>query len=68
MHFSLGNTQRGIIGGWVVALCGALAVAVQSDDTDWWKVLGAVLLITGPVIGALIDPGSQPTKAEAPKE
>lgn len=66
MHFNLGNTQRGIIGGWLVAVCAALATALQTD-TDWKKFLGGVVLITGPVLGALVDPGSKPTKVEAPK-
>lgn len=61
MHLSLGNTQRGILGGWVIAIIAALASAVNGD-VSWQKTLAACLLITGPVIGALIDPGSAPPK------
>jgi CDP-diglyceride synthetase len=63
MHWNLGNTQRGIVGGWVIALCALLAGALQASDPNWLYVLGAAVAATGPVIGALIDPGSAPPKA-----
>lgn len=61
MHFSLGNTQRGILAGYATALLLALAAAVNGD-VSWQKTLGAVILISAPVAGSLIDPGSKPEK------
>ena len=65
MHWSLGNTQRGIVAGWATAELLALAAAVNGD-VSWQKTLGAAILISAPVAGSLIDPGSGPTKEAAP--
>lgn len=61
MHWSLGNTQRGIVAGWIIAVLAALASAV-GDEVSWQKTIAAILLISGPVLGALVDRGSAPAK------
>jgi len=66
MHFALGNTYRGVIAGWATAVLLALASAFN-DDVSWKKTIGAIILISAPVAGALIDPGSKPAKEDQPK-
>lgn len=61
MHWSLGNTQRGILAGYALAVLAAVAGAIH-NDTSWNDALYLILIASGAPIGALIDPGSAPPK------
>jgi CDP-diglyceride synthetase len=62
MHLSLGNTQRGILAGWVTAVILAL-LSGWNGDVTWHQAVGAAVLASVAPIGALIDPGSKPPKS-----
>lgn len=61
MHFSLGNTQRGLISAAIISNAAAL-VAALNDTTDWTGYLCASITAVAMLAGALLDPGSAPAK------
>lgn len=64
MRFSLGNTTRGLIAG---AIIGNAAILVGSINgtTSWTAFLCGVITSIAALAGAVIDPGSAPTKEAA---
>lgn len=61
MHFSLGNTTRGLLAGAVTA-DGAAALSAWNGGTTWHECLGVIFGSLIVLAGALIDPGSAPAK------
>lgn len=62
MHFSLGNTARGLVAGAVVADGGAL-LSAWNGTTTYHEALGVIFGSLIMLAGALIDPGTKPPKA-----
>lgn len=62
MHWSLGNTARGLI---ATALAGdaAAILSAWNATTTWHEAIGVVGMSIFVLAGALIDPGSKPAKA-----
>lgn len=62
MHFSLGNTSRGLIAGAITA-DGAALLSAWNGTTTFHEAVGVIFGSLVMLAGALIDPGSQPPKA-----
>lgn len=60
-NLSLGDTARGILAGYVPAVILAIAAALN-NNTGWKEALVGVLLISAPVVGALIQNSGTPAK------
>lgn len=60
MHWSLGNTARGLIAGAITGNAASLVIAIQSGE--WIAYLCAAIVAVSTLAGALIDPGSNPPK------
>lgn len=61
MHFSLGNTTRGLLAAALISNAATLVTAI--NGTIGWTAFYTGLITSGAALaGALIDPGSKPPK------
>lgn len=61
MHFSLGNTTRGLLSAAVLG-DGAAVVSAWGGGVTWHEAIGTILGSLFVLGGALLDPGSKPAK------